>query len=225
MNFKKILVTLLASALLLSSCGQNNDTTTGDSGTAGNDTTISDTNTGDTGAAGDTASGENAGTENSGNTNTGTEAAGTIASADDVIAFLDNDVYPQCPAESLPMMLMSMALPMEDMEGVTYHTGLADVSGITDIILSESGVGSIAYSLVYLRTDGTNTEEIQQTLGESINPRKWVCVGAEYIASVTLDNDVVLIMGTKDQVDMVMNAVTTAAEGKFNNIGSVVTFG
>lgn len=214
MNFKKLLVTLLAAALLLSSCGKND--TTADTGASGNDTTITDTTTGDT------ATEENAGGEASGST---TEAAGTIASADDVISFLDNDVYPQCPADSLPMMLMSMALPMDDMEGVTYHTGLADVDGITDIILSESGVGSIAYSLVYLRTDGTKTADIQKTLGESINPRKWVCVGAEYIASVTLDNDVCLIMGTKDQVDMVMDAVLTAAEGKFNNIGSVVTFG
>ena len=204
MNFKKLLVTLLAAALLLSSCGKTDETIGEGSGTT--DITITDENTTE----------ENAGT---------TEAAGIIASADDVVAFLDNDVYSQCPADSLPMMLMSIPLAMDDMEGVTYHTGLADVDGITDIILSESGVGSIAYSLVYLRTDGTATADIQQTLGESINPRKWVCVGAEYIASVTLDNDVCLIMGSKDQVDMVMDAVLTAAEGKFNNIGSVVTFG
>ena len=204
MNFKKLLVTLLAAALLLSSCGKTDETIGEGSGTT--DITITDDNTTE----------ENAGT---------TEAAGIIASADDVVAFLDNDVYSQCPADSLPMMLMSIPLAMDDMEGVTYHTGLADVDGITDIILSESGVGSIAYSLVYLRTDGTKTADIQKTLGESINPRKWVCVGAEYIASVTLDNDVCLIMGSKDQVDMVMDAVLTAAEGKFNNIGSVVTFG
>ncbi|MBQ4590483.1 MAG: hypothetical protein IJB20_00475 [Clostridia bacterium] len=204
MNFKKLLVTLLAAALLLSSCGKTDETIGEGSGTT--DITITDENTTE----------ENAGT---------TEAAGIIASADDVVAFLDNDVYSQCPADSLPMMLMSIPLAMDDMEGVTYHTGLADVDGITDIILSESGVGSIAYSLVYLRTDGTKTADIQKTLGESINPRKWVCVGAEYIASVTLDNDVCLIMGSKDQVDMVMDAVLTAAEGKFNNIGSVVTFG
>ena len=204
MNFKKLLVTLLAAALLLTSCGKTDETIGEGSGTT--DITITDENTTE----------ENAGT---------TEAAGIIASADDVVAFLDNDVYSQCPADSLPMMLMSIPLAMDDMEGVTYHTGLADVDGITDIILSESGVGSIAYSLVYLRTDGTKTADIQKTLGESINPRKWVCVGAEYIASVTLDNDVCLIMGSKDQVDMVMDAVLTAAEGKFNNIGSVVTFG
>ncbi len=210
MNFKKLLVTLLAAALLLSSCGKN-DETIGE-GTGTTDITITDENTTE----------ENTTEENAGGT---TEAAGIIASADDVVAFLDNDVYSQCPAESLPMMLMSIPLAMDDMEGVTYHTGLADVDGITDIILSESGVGSIAYSLVYLRTDGTRTADIQKTLGESINPRKWVCVGAEYIASVTLDNDVCLIMGSKDQVDMVMDAVLTAAEGKFNNIGSVVTFG
>jgi len=203
MNFKKILVTLLASALLLSSCGKSDETIGGADGPT--DITVSDT-----------AAEEN--TETS-------EPAGVIASADDVISFIDNDVYPQCPAESLPMMLMSMAIPIDDMETVTYHTGLTDLTGISDIIISESGVGSIAYSLVYLRTDGTKTEEIQKTLGESINPRKWVCTGAEYIASVTLDNDVVLVMSTKDQADMVLDAVLTAAEGKFNNIGSVVTFG
>ena len=202
MNFKKLLVTLLAGALLLTACGKTDETVGGENNT---DTTITDTTT----------------EENTG----ASEPANVITSADDAIAFLDNDVYTQCPPESLPMMLMSMPLELTDSETITYHTGLADVSGITDIIISESGVGSIAYSLVYLRTDGTNTEEIQKTLGESINPRKWVCVGAEYIASVTLDNDVVLIMGAKDQVDMVMDAVTTAAEGKFNNIGSVVTFG
>ncbi|MBQ9996402.1 MAG: hypothetical protein IJP32_08530, partial [Clostridia bacterium] len=152
MNFKKLLVTLLAAALLLSSCGKTDETIGEGSGTT--DITITDENTTE----------ENAGT---------TEAAGIIASADDVVAFLDNDVYSQCPADSLPMMLMSIPLAMDDMEGVTYHTGLADVDSITDIILSESGVGSIAYSLVYLRTDGTNTDEIQKTLGESINPRKW----------------------------------------------------
>ena len=210
MNFKKILVTLLASLLLLSSCGKSDETIGGADGPT--DITVTD----------DAGTGENTSSEE--NTDTA-EPAGNIASADDVIAFLDNDVYPQCPADSLPMMLMSMALPMDDMETVTYNTGLTDVTGISDIIISESGVGSIAYSLVYLRTDGTNTEEIQKTLGESINPRKWLCVGAEYIASVTLDNDVVLIMATKEQVDMVMDAVLTAAEGKFNNIGSVVTFG
>ena len=208
MNFKNLAVALLALSILLSACGKKDETT-------GSDNTETDSAITDV-LPGDTATEENAGT---------TEAAGIIASADDVISFLDNDVYPQCPADSLPMMLMSMPLSLEDMEGVTHHTGLADVTGITDIILSESGVGSIAYSLVYLRTDGSATADIQQTLGESINPRKWVCAGAEYIASVTLDNDVVLIMGAKDQVDMVMDAVLTAAEGKFNNIGSVVTFG
>ena len=122
MNFKKILVTLLASALLLSACGKSDETIGGADGPT--DITVSDT-----------AAEEN--TETS-------EPAGVIASADDVISFIDNDVYPQCPAESLPMMLMSMAIPIDDMETVTYHTGLTDLTGISDIIISESGVGSIA---------------------------------------------------------------------------------
>ena len=200
MNFKKLLVTLLAAVLLLSSCGKTTEDTTAGENT---DSAVTDT------VPGDTAEGET--------------VASPLTSADEVVSFLDSDVYSQCPADQLPMMLMSMPLDLSDMDGVTYHTGLTDTTGINDIIISESGVGSIAYSLVYLRTDGTKTAEIQETLGSSINPRKWVCVGAEYIASVTLDSDVVLVMGAQDQVDMVMDAVLTAAEGKFTNIGSVVT--
>lgn len=248
MNVRKILVTLLAAALLLSSCGRNNDDATGGDtaggtnsvGDAVTDLLPGDTNTENSGdnagnaagentTGGDTAGeGGNAGgdtSDPSGATNEDTGATGVdkVESADDAVSFIDANVYSQCQ-DVLPMMTMTTALSTEDMESITYHTGLTDTSGITDVILSESGVGSIAYSLVYLRTDGTNTAEIQTALGESINPRKWVCVTAEYIASVTLDNDIILIMGAKDQVDTIMNAVTTAAEGVFENIGSVVTF-
>ncbi len=246
MKFKKLAVALLALSLLLSACGKKNENT--DSGN-NNDSSITDILPGDTNTenSGDTA-GENTGDttgENTGDTTGGDAAGGTAAegenpgdatnedtgassvdkveSADDAISFIDANVYSQCP-DVLPMMVMTQALSTEDMESITYHTGLTDTSGITDIILSESGVGSIAYSLVYLRTDGTNTAELQTALGESIDPQKWVCVTAEYIASVTLDNDIILIMGTKDQVDTIMNAVTTAAEGVFENVGSVVTF-
>ena len=239
MNFKKLAITLLALSLLLSACGKkNNDDDNNGGETTNNDTGITDilpdindtANNANNENAGNTA-GENtenttSGTgeeENVTNEDTGAAAVDKVESAEDAISFIDANVYSQC-ADVLPMMTMTQALSTEDMESITYHTGLTDTSGITDIILSESGVGSIAYSLVYLRTDGTNTAELQTALGESIDPAKWVCVTAEYIASVTLDNDIILIMGAKDQVDTIMNAVTTAAEGIYENIGSVVTY-
>lgn len=230
MNFKKILVTLLASALLLSSCASDNGDSSNketDNNTGGTVTDIIDDVMDGAGDVADDIIGENGNMDenidDSENEDTGASPIDKVESADDAAAFIDANVYSQCP-DVLPMMTRTTVLSTDDMDTISYNTGLTDTSGITDVILSESGVGSIAYSLVFLRTDGTNTAEIQTALGESINPSKWICVTAEYIASVTLDNDIILIMGSKDQVDTIMNAVTSAAEGVYENIGSVVTF-
>ena len=83
-----------------------------------------------------------------------------LASADEVTAFLDA-VYAKVPAENLPMMLMHTPLDLSDMDAVTYNTGLTSVEGIDGIVVSESGVGSIAYSLVYIMTaDGADADAI-----------------------------------------------------------------
>lgn len=239
MNFKKILVALLASALLLSSCASDDDNTGSNKEIDNVGGTVTDIIDGVTDGiddiAGDLAgedgmSGGDDGMDedydndnNKENEDTAASPVDKVESADDAAAFIDANVYSQCQ-DVLPMMTRTNVLSTDDMDTITYNTGLTDTSGITDVILSESGVGSIAYSLVYLRTDGTNTAEIQTALGNSINPSKWICVTAEYISSVTLDNDIILIMGSKEQVDTIMNAVTSAAEGVYENIGSVVTF-
>ncbi|MGN1345212.1 MAG: hypothetical protein ACI4V1_00380 [Eubacteriales bacterium] len=221
MNLKKLTTMLLALVLLLSSCGRNNQTNAGESENGGNNAGVSETlpDNGTGTENGNTGTNEN----NTDNEDTGASAVTKVESADDAISFIEANVYSRCP-DVLPMMVMTTALTMEDMDSITYNTGLTDTSGITDVILSESGVGSIAYSLVYLRTDGSNTAEIQTSLGESINPSKWICVTAESIASVTLDNDIILVMGSKDQVNTILNAVTEAAEGVYETVGSIVTF-
>lgn len=224
---KKLLILILASALLLASCGGKNNET---NGTENNtpDTSVNDTlgddngdgsveeNTGDTTAPEETEA-------PSGDSTASIPEGGvsSVASVDDAVTFIDVNVYSQC-MDQLPMSTMSTVLPMEDMEMVTYHTGLTDLTGITDIILSESMIGSFAYSFVMVRTDGTNTDDIQTALGEQINPAKWVCVQADQIRSVRLDNDIILVMSDNGRTEPVMNAVVAAAEGVYENIGTVV---
>ena len=58
-------------------------------------------------------------------------------------------------------------------------------------------------------------------MAKNINPAKWICVSAEAVRSVILDNDIFLVMGDLDQADSIMNAVVKAAEGVYTNIGSV----
>lgn len=145
-----------------------------------------------------------------------------INNADDAVNFIAANVYSKC-ADAVPMMTETRILSKDDLESVTYNTGLTDVTGIHDIILSESMVGSFAYSLVMLRTDGTSTAQLQQAMNEQINPAKWVCVAAEAVRSVTLDDDVLLVMGGAEQVDTIMNAVTEAAADVYTDVGSVMS--
>ena len=144
-----------------------------------------------------------------------------VKNADDAVNFIAANVYSKC-ADAVPMMTETRVLSKDDLESVTYNTGLTDVTGIHDIILSESMVGSFAYSLVMLRTDGSSTKELQNAMNEQINPAKWVCVAAESVRSVTLDDDVLLVMGGTEQVDTIMNAVTEAAADVYTDVGSVV---
>ncbi len=147
--------------------------------------------------------------------------AQALPTTEEVVNFIDQTVYPQTP-DFIPMMTETRELDLTDMDSVSYFTGLTSTDGITNIIVSESGVGSIAYSMLYVRTDGTSTDTIQTTLGSSVNPEKWVCVWAEKIASVRLDNDIVLIMGEPSQVDAIMGAVVASAADVFTNVGEVV---
>ncbi len=229
---KKILILMLASALILSSCG-GNDTNETDISTSESDTTISDTlgdENGD-GVIEDNNEGESeietddiiddddSVTEDE----LPSDAVTSVTSAEDAVTFINVNVYSQC-ADNLPMGMDTNILPLDDMDLITHHTGLTDLEGITDIILSESMVGSIPYSLVMVRTDGTNTDDIQTALAEKINPRKWVCVSADQMRTIRLDNDVILVMSNtfNENVIPVMNAIVAAADGVYSEIGSVV---
>ena len=123
------------------------------------------------------------------------------------------------------MMLMHTPLDLSDMDAVTYNTGLTSVEGIDGIVVSESGVGSIAYSLVYIMTaDGADVDAIQAELLEKINPAKWICVSADQVISVRLGSDVLLVMGSPETklAETVYNAVAETAEGVFASVGEKV---
>lgn len=75
--------------------------------------------------------------------------------------------------------LMTMALDLTDMDGVTYNTGLASVENVSDIAISEPMMGQ-PYSLVLVRTkDGTNAKAVAEEMYNKIDTRKWVCMEAD----------------------------------------------
>lgn len=219
---KKVLITLLALSLLLSACKNKNNNIDNTEGNNSAPETTSESNTlGDDNGDGTIDEPNDGGNNNTNDGEANFDIVDKVESADDAVNFIAGNVYSKCK-DVLPMYTETVVLSKDDMDSITYNTGLTDISGINDIIISESGIGSFAYSFVMLRTDGTNTADIQTALGNSINPNKWICVSADKVASVMLDNDIILVMGSAAQVDAIMTAVTEAAADVYNDVGSVV---
>lgn len=85
-------------------------------------------------------------------------------------------LYSSIPEDERPMMLQNTKV---DSENIEYYLGSKDIS-FEEALASESAVGSIAHSVVLVRTKkNANIDEIKTKIKESVNPNKWVCVGVE----------------------------------------------
>lgn len=92
------------------------------------------------------------------------------------LADLMTKVYEGIKDEEKPMMLMNVEVNSENVEG---FLGKADIE-YESALASESGVGSIAHSVVLVRAkDGQDVEKLKKDIKDNINPRKWICVGVE----------------------------------------------
>lgn len=118
-------------------------------------------------------------------------------------------MYAEFKEDELPMGLENMEVNDENIESflgakVEYESVLA----------RESMIGSIAHSVVLVRTkDNANIEEIKSTIKEKVNPRKWVCVGVEK-EDVIVENRGNLIVLIMVQDENTREKLVTA----FNNL-------
>lgn len=137
-----------------------------------------------------------------------------LENADEVSAFFE-EIYGTVGKDQLPMGLSTTELDINDADAISYHTGLTDLTGIDSIYLSESMVGSIAYSAVYITTnEEADAQLIRQTVFDNVNPSKWICVTAEKEIAANFGADVFFVMGSSDTVDLVYTAAVKAAQNR-----------
>ena len=99
--------------------------------------------------------------------------------------------------EIAPVEFMGGIIPVDlsDADATWYFTGLSDASKITDVAVYESMMGAQAFSLVMARTaEGVEPKEVAQEMKDNINPRKWVCVGADEVMAAGYGDTVMFIM-------------------------------
>ena len=116
-------------------------------------------------------------------------------------------VYADIPQEERPMMLTNFEVNEENVE---MYLGTSDIE-FEEALASESGVGSIAHSVVLVRVKaGANIEQIKEKIENSVNPRKWICVEAEEVEVESKGNLIILIMSSETNVEKIENS--------FNNL-------
>ena len=109
-------------------------------------------------------------------------------------------VYASIPEDERPMMLMNTEVTKENVE---MYLGTKDIE-YEEALASESGVGSIAHSVVLIRVkDNADVESIKEKIEKNVNPRKWICVEAEEVEVESKGNLIILIMSSKTNAEKI----------------------
>lgn len=99
--------------------------------------------------------------------------------------------------EIQPVEFMGGTMPIDlaDPDGLYYNTGLSNAEGITEAAMFGPMMGSIAYSMVMVRTaEGADVKAIAEGMKNGIDTRKWICVEADDLQVVSYGDVVMLIM-------------------------------
>ncbi len=91
--------------------------------------------------------------------------------------------------------LMTMPVDLADAETTAWMTGVTDPALLKDAAISESMMGSQAYSMVMVRVaDAAKAEEVAQMMLDNIDPVKWICVQADDIDAAIYGDLVLFVM-------------------------------
>lgn len=103
-----------------------------------------------------------------------------------------NKVVEQNPVE---FMGATMPVDLADPDTVKYMTGLDSTDGIAEAAVFEPMMGSIAFSMVMVRTtEGTDAKTVAEAMKDGIDTRKWICVEADDLLIATYGDIAMLIM-------------------------------
>ena len=119
-------------------------------------------------------------------------------------------VYSGIPEDQRPMGLTNMEVNSENVIG---FLGTEDIE-YEEALASESMIGSIAHSVILVRTkENADIESIKNTIKENIDPRKWICVWVEE-EDVIIKNkgDLIIVIMVED------SETRTKLEEGFDNL-------
>ena len=126
-----------------------------------------------------------------------TETTAPAANIEGTMEELLNKVIEQRPVEFAGGVFpIDLTDTSEDgMWSIKSFTGLEDVSMLTEAAAYEPMMGSLAFSMVMVRTKGgEDPKAVAESMKSGVDPRKWICVEADDVKAAGIGDVVMLIM-------------------------------
>ena len=108
--------------------------------------------------------------------------------------------------EQRPVEFMGGVIPVDltdstedGLWAIKSYTGLEDASQITEAAAYEPMMGSMAFSMVLVRTaEGASASKVAEAMKSGIDTRKWICVEADDLKVAGFGDVVMLVMLNSD---------------------------
>lgn len=114
-------------------------------------------------------------------------------------------------------------LDLNNMEVVTYNTGLKSIDGIESIYISETSDSFYSYSFVCVKVKkDANKESIKNNIYNNIDMYKWKYVYAKKLAVVDAGEYIFAVMGNMNEVEAVVGGLKVYAEENKMTVGEVM---
>lgn len=122
----------------------------------------------------------------------GEEASEKVTNLEGSLSEIIDKIYAEQPVE---FPVGTIEVDLSDADAVKAYTGLDSTDKIKEATVSESMMGSQAYSLVLVRlNDANDAETVANEMKAGIDPAKWICVEADDLSVVAYGDTVMLIM-------------------------------
>lgn len=108
-----------------------------------------------------------------------------------------NKIMEENPAEFMGglMPLDLKDISEEGLWALKSYTGLDSAEKLTDAAVYEPMTGSQAFSLVLVRVaDSADAQNVAREMKDNIDPRKWICAGADQVMAAGYGDVVMFIM-------------------------------
>lgn len=122
----------------------------------------------------------------------------------------ENDITKMSLKSILKVSTKGADLPSADTIKVTKdnfenYFGDADIN-FKEAIVSEAKINAVAHMVGIIRlNDNEDTQKAVDTLKESVNPNRWVCVIPDSVIIDSNQNIIIVIMASSDNADTIQN--------------------